>query len=130
MYTLFFRKKKQGKKRKTSSSGSFPLESLPPTSAASKFHSYRAFFAVQEWLGNALDPTEWGWVSQEGVLTPVFTDKPVALDSVLRLISCGCKTGCSSQKLCYCKRAGQYCTDMCTVCVGQMCNNSRAVEDT
>ena len=83
---------------------------------------------VQEWLGSALDPTEWGWVSQEGVLTPVFTDRPVALDGMLRLISCGCKTGCSSEKLCYCKRAGNCCTIMCTVCVGQLFKNSQPVE--
>ena len=119
---------KKGKKRKTSSYP-FPLESLPLTSAVSKFHSsYRAFFAVQEWLGNALDPTEWGWVGEERVLTPVFTDRPVALDSVLCLISCGCKTSYSSEKLCYCKRAGNYCTDMCTVCVGQLCKHSQPVE--
>ena len=38
-------------KMKTSYS-SFPLESLPPTSAALKYHAYRAYYAVQEWLGN------------------------------------------------------------------------------
>ena len=32
-------------------SGTFQLKSLPPTSAAAKFHSYRAYYAVREWQG-------------------------------------------------------------------------------
>ena len=33
----------------------FQLQNLPPTSDAARFHSYRAYYAVQEWLGNAQD---------------------------------------------------------------------------
>ena len=46
---------------KTSLSSSFKLESLSPTSAAAKQHSYRTFHTVQQWLGNNFNPTKWGW---------------------------------------------------------------------
>ena len=37
-------------------SSGFKLESLPPTTAAAMFHSYRAYIAVQQWMGNNLSP--------------------------------------------------------------------------
>ena len=33
---------------------------LPPTSDAAKYHSLRVYLQVQIWLGNELNPTEWG----------------------------------------------------------------------
>lgn len=59
---------------RSSLSSSFQLESLPPTSGAAKQHSYRTYLTVQQWLGNTLPPTEWGWRSQDGTLEPVKTD--------------------------------------------------------
>ena len=46
------------------------LQSLPPTCSAAKYHSYRAYFAVQEWLGNAgnLIPTDWGCEQRGGII--------------------------------------------------------------
>ena len=63
--------------RKTSST--FKLEMLPPTSAAAKYHTYRAYFTVQEWLGNVahLNPTNWGWEVKDGMLISILTDRPV-----------------------------------------------------
>lgn len=80
--------------RKSVYSSGVNLESLPPTSAATKYHSYRAYLAVQQWSGNELAPTEWGWKVQDGRLLPVATDQPVPPDRVLRMISCGCIIGC------------------------------------
>ena len=37
-------------------------QSLPTTNDAAKYHSYRVYHQVQTWLGNILDPTEWGLV--------------------------------------------------------------------
>ena len=37
---------KKTKKRKSSSIASFKFESLPPTTAAAKYHAYRAYFAI------------------------------------------------------------------------------------
>ena len=38
-------------------------QSLPPTSAAAKYHSFRVYLQVQEWKGSAaeLHPRDWGW---------------------------------------------------------------------
>ena len=36
-------------------SSKFLLQHLPPTSDAARFHSYRAYYVVQEWLGKAQD---------------------------------------------------------------------------
>ena len=105
------------KKRKSSSIASFKLESLPPTTAAAKYHAYRAYFAVQKWLGNSLEATDWGWDYNDDMLSPVYTARPAASDSVLDMVSCGCKTGCGKRWSC-CK-AGPDCSVMCSTCIGQ-----------
>ena len=110
------------KKRKSSSIASFKLESLPPTTAAAKYHAYRDYFAVQEWLGNSLQATDWGWDHNDDMLSPVYTDRPAASDSVLNMVSCGCKTGCG--KRCSCCKAGLDCSVMCLTCIGQNCINA------
>ncbi|KAG1652440.1 hypothetical protein GQR58_026279 [Nymphon striatum] len=71
-----------------SPSSSFQLASLPPTSAAAKKHSYRNYHTVQEWMGNTLPPIEWGWRLHDGTLAPVETDRPVAPESLLHMVSC------------------------------------------
>ena len=91
----------------------FKLESLPPTVAA-EFHSYHAYLAVQQLIGNNLCPTDWGWQYREGSLVQLTTDRPVAPTRVLRIVSCGCKTGC--RKTCGCRKAGLYCSPMCSHC--------------
>ncbi|KAK3886485.1 hypothetical protein Pcinc_009355 [Petrolisthes cinctipes] len=45
---------------RTSLGSTFQLSTLPPTSAAAKQHSFRTYLAVQEWMGNHMEPTEWG----------------------------------------------------------------------
>src|SRR6218665_2043304 len=81
---------------RSSLSSTFQLASLPPTSAAAKQHSFRTYLAVQEWMGNTLPPTDWGWRSQEGTLEPLETDIAIAPDTLLNMVSCGCKAdGCS-----------------------------------
>ena len=110
---------------RSSLSSGFKLESLPPTSAAANFHSYRAYLAVQQWIGNNLGPTDWGWQYRDGMLVPRTTDWPVAPTRVLRIVSCGCKTGC--RKTCGCRKAGLYCSPMCSHCNGQTCSNIHAL---
>ena len=113
---------------KASLSSTFKLESLPPTSAAAKFHSYRAYHTVQQWIGNNMDPTQWGWkISSSGVLVPIETDKPVAPDNILRMISCGCKAGCS--RACSCRKNCLKCSVMCSHCYGITCSNINTDDD-
>ena len=115
-YILYMRKMSK-------QSCNFRLQCLPLTSAAAKYHSYRAYFAIQEMLENPEDlvPTDWGWALQDGILCPVYTDREVAPDAVLNIVSCGCKTNCG--KRCSCRKAGLYCTAMCSSCHGQTCLN-------
>ena len=54
------------------------LSTLPPTSAANKYHSHRVFYQIQTWLGRHLDPTQWGWKKSDSSLTPIYTDEPPA----------------------------------------------------
>ena len=103
-------------------STSFQLASLPPTSAAAEQHSYRVYLQVQEWLGNCLDPTKWGWSMIEKSLKPIPTTKEVAPLKLLNLISCNCKVACN--KRCKCAQFGMHCSAMCGECQGTNCENS------
>lgn len=106
---------------RTSLSSSFQLASLPPTSAAAKQHSFRTYLTVQEWMGRPLQPTAWGW-KLDGILTPVETDRPIAPDTLLNMIFCGCKAdGCGAS--CGCRKMGVHCSALCTKCSAQTCNN-------
>ena len=106
---------------------SFDLANLPPTSAAAKQHSFRAYHTVQGWLGQDLPPEEWGWKIVDGVLMPVETDRAFAPDSLLNMVSCCCKEdGCSSM-LCSCKKLGLFCSSMCSKCHGLTCQNQTPV---
>ena len=80
---------------------------------------------VQQWIGNNLCPTDWGWQYRDGSLVQLSTDRPVAPTSVLRIVSCGCKTGC--RKTCGCHEAGLYCSPMCRYSNGHICSNIHAL---
>ena len=79
---------KKTRKKKPSSFASFQLESLPTISADLRYHAYRGHFAEQERLGNSLGATDWGWERTDDMLIPIYTDRPVASDFVLRMVSC------------------------------------------
>ena len=81
---------------------SFNLATLPPTSAAAKQHILRTYLQVQQWIGNELEPTDWGWRVYMDTLIPVPTDQPPAPERLLNLVSYKCKTGCS--RGCGCRR--------------------------
>ena len=110
---------------RSSLSSGFKLESLTPTVAAAKIHSYRACLAVQQWIGNNLCPTHWGRQYKDGSFVPLTTDRPVAPTRVLRIMSCGCKTG--YRKTCGCWKAALYCSPLCSHCNGQTSSNMHAL---
>ena len=57
----FIKYKKQVTGKSLTTGTGFDLRSLPPTSDAAKYHSYRAYLEVQKCLGNdAIYATEWG----------------------------------------------------------------------
>ena len=51
---------------------------LPPTAAASKFHSFRVFNQICQWKGSIILPNEWGWKETDVGWSPVSTDVPPA----------------------------------------------------
>jgi len=91
---------------RSSLSSSFQPACLPPTSAAAMQHSFRTYLAVQEWMGNTLPPTEWGWRLEEETLVPLETDISVAPDTLLNMVSYGCKTDGCNNLTCSCKKLG------------------------
>lgn len=98
-------------------------KNLPPTSAATRFHSYRVFCQVQQWKGNEIDVEEWGWKRQDNHVTPVMTDRPPAADSLLHIMRCNCKSGCDTLR-CTCRKHGLQCSVVCGHCKGSSCANS------
>eukprot|EP00745_Piridium_sociabile_P030472 TRINITY_DN50548_c0_g4_i3.p1 TRINITY_DN50548_c0_g4~~TRINITY_DN50548_c0_g4_i3.p1 ORF type:complete len:817 (-),score=203.09 TRINITY_DN50548_c0_g4_i3:38-2488(-) len=78
---------------------------LPPTSSAAKFHSMRTYFQVQEWLHLSqdschLEPQDWGWEVQNGVMFPVLNDIDVAPEALLHVVRCNCVTECQTASPC------------------------------
>lgn len=101
-------------------------QTLPPSSAAAKFHSMRVFFQTMIWkmLSNdALCPEEWGWNLNNGMLLPVMTDLPPAPDELLKIIRCNCNGDCGTLR-CTCRKHNLLCSNVCGHCKGSACINS------
>ncbi|KAJ8733220.1 hypothetical protein PYW08_001518 [Mythimna loreyi] len=105
----------------------YNLCSLPPTKAAARQHSFRVYHQVQQWLGNDLPATSWGWMRGSHGLTPTLTTLEAAPPEVLKLASCRCKKGCSTVA-CSCRKSGLNCTLLCLSCHGETCSNVREIE--
>ncbi|XP_065915240.1 uncharacterized protein [Dysidea avara] len=99
-------------------------QTLPPTSAAAKYHSLRVYLQIQEWkgCGREFQPLEWGWKKCDGTLMPLFTDLPPAPDDLLKIIRCNCHTDCSTMR-CTCKKYNVKCSPACGNCKGTACTN-------
>lgn len=97
--------------------------SLPPTYAAAIYHIYRVYHQVQQWIGNNLEPKDWGWKLENGILVPTKTHLPPAPEELLKIIRCNCKSNCESKR-CNCKRHGIVCSMSCGECRGTSCSNS------
>ncbi|CAH2218497.1 jg2186 [Pararge aegeria aegeria] len=107
--------------KSSSTKKAFNLAMLPPTELAAKQHTFRAYYQVQQWLGNSLDPTQWGWSVRDNKLQPTYTTDLLVPDNILRDISCKCTKGCT--KSCSCVKHGLQCSDYCAGCHGQTCKN-------
>ena len=68
-------------------------QTLPPTSAAAKYHSYRVYYQMQQWKGReaTLLPQDWGWKESDGMLFPVTPDLGPAPIELLRIVRCNCQ---------------------------------------
>ena len=98
---------------------------LPPTSSAAKYHSLRVYHQIQNWLFNPLDPSKyWLILNSGGKYEPKYTDKAVAPPTLLKSVSCGCKSDCSSNRS-GCKQLDFQCSDYCGC--GDNCENQTSV---
>ncbi|KAK3928234.1 Fat-like cadherin-related tumor suppressor-like protein [Frankliniella fusca] len=98
------------------------LSTLPPTCAAAAQHCFRVYLQVQQWMGNDLDPTAWGWRAADGTLVPIPTTLPPAPSELLSRLSCNCSaSGCGPR--CPCRLRGAYCDSFCRKCKGETCKN-------
>ena len=105
------------------------IQKLPPTNNAAKYHSYRVYYQVQVWLGNASlhEATDWGWQLVNGNLHPIKMDKPPAPDALMKIMRCGCKKNCETN-ICTCKKHGLYCTELCNNCNSGNCRNVEEID--
>ena len=102
-------------------------ESLPPTSNALKFHSYRAYHQTQTWRGEIVDPLVWGYEIRNGKMLPIRQTKEAAPANLLKIVRCSCKKGCKTNS-CTCRKHGLHCTNSCKECCGSSCSNSQKAD--
>ena len=121
---LNFLRHKKFCEKVASNVASIEPQTLPPTSAAMKYHSYRVYYQIcvwNEWDSEML-PEDWGWRINEEGFVPVATDLPVAPENLLKVVRCSCKTDCNSLR-CSCRKHNLKCTIACTHCRGSDCRN-------
>ena len=104
-------------------------KSLPPTSAAAKYHSHRVFYQVChrknsecELLAESL-----GWKLTENGYYPITSDLPPAPEELLKIVRCNCTTDYSNIR-CSCQKHGLKCTLACGQCRGSACSNAGIVQ--
>lgn len=69
-------------------------EKLPPTEKAAHYHGLRCHYQLIQWSminDFNIQPSEWGWKLENGVLAPVMTDEEIAPQSLIKVIRCRCK---------------------------------------
>ncbi|KAK3103736.1 hypothetical protein FSP39_021463 [Pinctada imbricata] len=103
------------------------IQSLPPTSDAASFHSMRVYHQVQTWIGNEINPCDWGWTVKGSLLLPVRNSLGPGPRELLKVVRCSCKGGCDTVR-CSCRKHGLNCTQLCGDCRGHGCTNSEVPE--
>ena len=93
-------------------------EKLPPTSDAFHQHLLRCHYQSMVWrtahLGKPTlpKPEETGWRIQDDVLVPVLMTLDPIPKACIEMVSCRCKTGCSTLR-CRCRKSTVVCTELC-----------------
>ena len=108
--------------------GQVDPEGLPPTPHAAYFHGLRTYLQIITWKlldedHPKLIPEEWGWILAENTYTPIASDQVAAPENILKVVRCSCKEKCSTNR-CSCRKNGLKCTQTCSNCSGQDCDNS------
>ena len=103
-------------------------QTLPPTSAAARYHNVRVYLQVQQWLVVCnMKKTDWGWMTKDENVVPVMTLVPPTPDELLLVIRCNCKTECSTAR-CSCRKHSLECSPTCGQCRGIGYSNSTATD--
>lgn len=104
------------------------LEKLPPTQDAMTLHLSRANYQAKIWLQadqeiiNVTTPADTsGWKMEMDALAVVWETLPPVPDACLELVTCGCKSKCSTAR-CTCFRNNFKCTPACA-CDAINCSN-------
>ncbi|GBM35230.1 hypothetical protein AVEN_175832-1 [Araneus ventricosus] len=95
---------------------------LPPTTAAAREHSLRAYPQVQHWSGYAKRPLDWCWKETKHGLFSVTTHKEPASPALLSMISLQVRKRVNLT--CTCRKSGIECSTICYHYKGQGCTNS------
>ncbi|XP_036141723.1 uncharacterized protein LOC118645201 [Monomorium pharaonis] len=74
-----------------------------------------------KWLGNELNPEDWGWITINEILEPIQTLLPSAPDILLNIIFCNYSKDCGFN--CSCRKVGLRCSAVCGNCHDQSCTN-------
>ena len=62
------------------------MKSIGPTSDAASYHSLQVYHQTQAWLGNHLNPLDWGFHMKNGNMVAVLMSKDPAPESLLKVI--------------------------------------------
>lgn len=89
-------------------------------------HCVRAYYQVQTWLGNELNPLSYGWKLENGRFLPITSTDDMIPPEVSTMISCRCQSGCGKQ--CGCRKHGLQCSKLCGFCNGDTCTNSPRIK--
>ena len=101
-----------------------PVRSLGPTSSVFQYHSERVYLQVQVWLGNNINPEDWGWKIANNTMLPItgVENNLICPNDIKILISCGCKSSCKPQ-YCGCIKNNRRCYEACKNCSDLSCTN-------
>ena len=104
------------------------IERMPPTSRAVFYHLLRVHRQINTWkyLETKLPLERYGFFYENGVVSPVITDKAAAPPEILRGICCNCQSKDKLCASCGCKKRRIPCSIHCK-CEG-LCSNTSATE--
>ena len=75
------------------------LASLAPSEDSVCLHLNRAYFQIQDWQGNVLEPTDYGWEIKDGLLEPIPMQQDPAPVCLIEVTQCKYKaTKCTSRR--------------------------------
>ena len=108
------------------------VDKIPPTSGAWYQHILRAHMQANIWNQDLMenprmpDPFTLGWSpDSNGFPIPILSEAPIAPESVIELVRCGCGVSKCSNR-CTCRLNNLNCTEICKCGADEECLNTGA----